>query len=233
MSITQDASTETLTFTDVLRIEVAAMQAKYPERVGEIGRAHALIVSGYVKDLGEGAGAVLSSNTHTWYTVTQAACTCEAGSHGTPCKHLSAWRLYRFAARSWTTRTRPPCPLDVAMGDPAPGPAVCPEASFSLTLRGSMDGMDAQLTVRGATAETFKANVEAIRALLVPPPVQVLAPGGQDEPTMPPPEGQMVVAPAEAQRFCPRHGDKMTHNHKDGQSWWSHRLPDKSWCKGK
>lgn len=226
-----------LTETDVLRALTAAMQAKYPERSGEIGRAYALIINGDVTDLGDGTGRVLSSNQHTHYTVTQASCTCEAGTHKTPCKHLSAWRLARLAAtkyRALPSHVRPPCPLDVPSGEPAPVPPPCPEAAFSLTLRGSMDGMDAQLTVRGATADGFLANVAAIKGMLVAPPIQGPGQPSPEAPDLPAPEaGQLVVAPADEQRFCPKHGTRMMLNHKDGDSWWSHRLPDKSWCRSK
>jgi len=33
--------------------------------------------------------------------------------------------------------------------------------------------------------------------------------------------------------WCSKHGVQMTQNHKDGRSWWSHRLADGTWCKGK
>jgi hypothetical protein len=33
--------------------------------------------------------------------------------------------------------------------------------------------------------------------------------------------------------WCAKHSLQMTQNHKNGRSWWSHRLADGTWCKGK
>ena len=64
---------------------------------------------------------------------------------------------------------------------PQAAPQPCPEACFSLTLKGRLDGQEALLTARGQTAAEFKANLEAMRGLL-------------DAPTAPPasrpPQGQ-------------------------------------------
>jgi hypothetical protein len=100
MSIIPEESPETLTFTDVLRIEVAALQAEYPERLGAIARAHAAIIEGHVVPLDDGSGKVLSDDQHTWY-VTNGTCSCAAGNFQKPCKHLSAWRLYTRVAEKY------------------------------------------------------------------------------------------------------------------------------------
>ena len=42
-----------------------------------------------------------------------------------------------------------------------PAPQPCPEALFSLTLRGKLDGQETLLTVRGMTAAEFQANLQA------------------------------------------------------------------------
>jgi hypothetical protein len=106
MNSIPETSTETLTFTDVLRIEVAALQAEYPERLGAIARAHAAIIEGHVVPLDDGSGKVLSDDKHTWY-VTNGTCSCAAGDFQKPCKHLSAWRLYtRVAAKCAAIHTQ-------------------------------------------------------------------------------------------------------------------------------
>ena len=98
-----------------------------------------------------------------------------------------------------------------------PAPAPLPEAAFSLTLKGTLAGVDALLTVRGMTAAAFQANLEAMRGLL-------------DAPTAPqassPPQGQ-------GQAWCAKHGVQMKETTKDGRSWNSHRLPEGGWCKGR
>jgi hypothetical protein len=96
----------------------------------------------------------------------------------------------------------------------ASAPPPCPEAVFSLTLRGHLDGIETLLTVRGMTRAEFQTNVASVRGLLdaVPATAQASSTG----------EG-----------WCSKHGLQMTQTHKDGRSWYSHRLPDGQWCKGK
>jgi hypothetical protein len=97
-----EALTDDLTFVDVLRIEVAALQAAHPERLGAIARAHAAIIEGHVVPLDDGGGKVLSDDQHTWYH-TNGTCSCAAGNFQKPCKHLSAWRLYTRVAEKYAT----------------------------------------------------------------------------------------------------------------------------------
>jgi hypothetical protein len=97
-----------------------------------------------------------------------------------------------------------------------PAPAPCPEAAFSLTLKGTLGGQEALLTARGQTAAEFKANLEAIRGLLDPV---------QPQPTPP------ASSPGEG--WCRAHQEPMKLNEKNGQRWFSHRLPEGGFCKGK
>ena len=93
-----------------------------------------------------------------------------------------------------------------------PASPACPEASFSLCLRGKVQGQDAQLTIRAQTAEQFKANLAAVRGLLDQPQPQAPA---------------TPAAPS-----CPTHG-AMKPSTK-GQGWYCpHKTADGSWCKGK
>src|SRR6185295_10535677 len=61
----------------------------------------------------------------------------------------------------------------------AVAPAPCPEAAFSLCLKGRIDGQDAQLTVRGQTQAEFLANVAAVRGMF-DAPVQASAPSSPE-----------------------------------------------------
>ena len=97
----------------------------------------------------------------------------------------------------------------------APAPASCPEAAFSLTLKGTLDGVEALFTVRGQTAAEFKANLAAIRGLLDAPAPPASQSASQDK------------------GWCQKHGVQMKLNHgKDGRSWWSHKTAE-GWCKGR
>lgn len=107
----------TPTFTDVLRTTVAALQAAHPERLGEIARAHAAIIEGHVVPVDAANGKVLSRNGHAWYAV-NGTCDCQAGAFGKPCRHLSAWKLYKHVQKQYETmQESPPAPA------PAPEPA--------------------------------------------------------------------------------------------------------------
>ncbi len=111
-------------------------------------------------------------------------------------------------------------------------PAACPEAMFSLTLKGLIDGQDAQLTVRGQTAEAFLANVTVARGLFdaKPAPSQQVSTAASQQ-VSPPPAAAPALDPTS---LCTRHQVTMEVRHgKDGRTWHSHLLADGSWCKGK
>ena len=102
---------------------------------------------------------------------------------------------------------------------PTPAPQPLPEAAFSLTLRGTMAGQDAMLTVRGMTPEAFRRNVEAITGLLDQVPTKA-APAPVAEP---------------GQDYCFTHqvGMQWREGKQGRKGWFSHRVEDGSWCKGR
>ena len=96
----------------------------------------------------------------------------------------------------------------------------CPEAVFSVTLKGKLDGQEALLTARGQTAAEFKANLEAIRGLL-------------DVPAAHKPTPQTASQP-QGEGWCAVHQTALKLNHgKDGKTWLSHRTAEGQWCKGR
>jgi hypothetical protein len=102
---------------------------------------------------------------------------------------------------------------------PSTPAAPCPEATFSITLRGTLDGVETLLTARGQTAEEFKRNLQAIRGLL-------------DQPQPTPQAASQAEAPIKD--WCGVHQVRMYLNHgKDGRTWWSHRTPEGTFCKGR
>ena len=100
-----------------------------------------------------------------------------------------------------------------------PAPQPCPEALFSLTLKGKLDGIETLLTVRGMTAEEFRRNLQQVRGLL-----------DQSQPV--PAARPRESGPVQEIGWCQKHNCEMTLNTKNGRSWWSHRTAD-GWCKGK
>jgi hypothetical protein len=106
---------------------------------------------------------------------------------------------------------------------PPQAPALpCPEALFSCTVHGKLDGQDCMMTVRGMSASAFTANLQAVRGLLDAPQAP---PGSQLV-------GSRPVATQGQEGFCAVHGLQMKITTKNGQSWYSHKTPD-GWCKGK
>ena len=107
-----------------------------------------------------------------------------------------------------------------------PAPVPLPEAPVSITLKATLHGHEVLVTLRGVDFASVKAQVEDASAWLqaqAPVPVPWDPKGPQ---ASPPPA-------SEEQRWCPKHGDKLTLNHKEGRSWWSHRLAEGGFCKGK
>jgi hypothetical protein len=97
----------------------------------------------------------------------------------------------------------------------APAPSL-PEAAFSLTLKGTLDGIEALCTIRGQSAAEFQRNLAAVRGLLDAP--------APPAPKPPQPQGTS---------WCAIHDVAMPQTTKEGRSWYSHRLDDGTWCKGK
>jgi hypothetical protein len=200
----------------------AKVRHAFPSLGGKIDHATALVLASAVEpapELGPQRYTVASQSDPTGLKVydvtcgTPATCTCEAYMRHAPrevdyrCKHIFSVWIYRRA---------------LAQQTPAPvASAALPEAAFSLTLKGIMDGQEAMLTVRGQTPEEFKANLAGVRGLFdasAPPP-------------SPPPTESVSPDGAEV-RYCPLHGSPMHIQVNDRGSWWSHKHGD-GWCKGK
>lgn len=109
-----------------------------------------------------------------------------------------------------------------AAAEAAPSPAACPEAMFSITLKGTMGGHDVLLTARGGTFEEFMTNVQRLQGLL-------------DAPAPSQPARQPASQPT-AEGWCGKHGVQMRWNEpkpgNKGKPWWSHKVGDE-FCKGR
>jgi hypothetical protein len=104
-------------------------------------------------------------------------------------------------------------PLPATPGHPQ-APAL-PEAPASVNVRLTISGREVQLTLRDTDEARLLARLQDV---LQQYPVEAARPAQE-----PGPEGP---------RWCPKHGDKMTLNQKEGRSWWSHKTAE-GWCKGK
>jgi hypothetical protein len=198
------------TWTRLVHTVAAKARATYPLLGGKIDHATTLVLSGGVEQLGAQPEYLVQSETDLTglepYSVLcgqPTTCTCKDYEvHTTEkdyrCKHILAVWSYRRALA-----TQEPAPAASA--------ATLPEAAFSLTLKGLMDGPEVMLTVRGQTPKEFKANLTVVRGLFDAPP---------------------AAKPA-AEGWCGRHGVQMKLNHgKDGRQWYSHKTAG-GWCKGR
>ena len=199
----------TPTFLDLLRSEVARMQSLYPEREGELARAHALILHGLVlpSAADPAIGQVLSSDAQTVYHV-NGTCDCPAGEHGKGCKHVQAWKLYQYIAGKVAQAATSAPRESTAVESPR-----LPEAPVSITLKASVYGFETLVTLRGTDFASVQAQVEHAAQWLK-----------AQAPT--PSQGQ--------EGWCRLHSVQMKWNagKNGGKGWYSHRT-DQSWCKGK
>lgn len=149
------------TFTQVLAAEVARMQHLHPEREGELARAHALILHGMVLPSADDpdTGQVLSSDGHKHYNV-NGTCDCTAGQHGKGCKHLHAWRLYKYVSKKVEAQAVPE-PTDIVV-DNKNSPAPLPEAPSSANVRVLISGHEVQFTMRGTSDEAVLTRLQAL-----------------------------------------------------------------------
>ena len=187
------------------------------------------MVNGAVFPLEDGHTAHVRSqrDPNTAYLV-NGRCNCKSSEYRTePCAHRFAFRLYQRVSARLTVdpeeRWEPIEPAEalVAAADAtAPAvPAPLPEAAFSLTLKGTLDGVEALLTARGQTAAEFRANLEVIRGLLDPVPAKPS--------TAVPPQGESDTTPQ-----CPTHG--ALKRSTKGKGWYCPtKLDDGAWCQSK
>jgi hypothetical protein len=126
---------------------------------------------------------------------------------------------------------------------PAPAAArLCPEAAFSLTLKGLLDGQEAMLTVRGQTPEEFTLNLQVVRGLFDRPVAPAVSNGSSPAGLSAGPSTTSVSTanapvspPQEREGWCGLHSVQMKlYPAKDGgKGWWSHKTEGGAWCKGR
>jgi hypothetical protein len=155
----------------------AKARAAYPSLGGKIDHATALVLAGAVEqpDVFTADHYTVASatdptglKTYDVHCGKPATCTCEDYTHrheqeaAYQCKHILAVWIYRraLAQHGPTLRDQAGQPVASTLA------SACPEAAFSLCIRGVIAGHEAQLTIRGMTAEEFRANVEAVKGLL-------------------------------------------------------------------
>jgi len=113
------------------------------------------------------------------------------------------------------------------------------EAPASCCLRWRVGSLDMMYTLRGVDdAELYHRLGRALpwlQALIVGLETQAVPPAEPPRgPSVPPPGVAPASGVAEApEDWCPVHQSAMEHRSNAKGSWYSHRLPDGAYCKGK
>jgi len=204
------------TFRDAVLYVSELAHAKLDKSLhGHLERATALVLHRHVW-LGEDGrhAQVLSSDGQTWYRV-NGNCTCLDAPRAPQgyCKHKLAVQLYKRAGEV-LHRT---LPLGEGRSTPAAADNTCPEALFSACLRGTVRGIDTQLTARGQTLEEFKIHFDAVHALFDPPAARA-------------PEGTPAQGQAQGTPTCPHHGPGKESTKAPGTWYCTKRMADQSYC---
>src|SRR5262252_10703722 len=189
-------------------------KAKLPECNGRVDSAVKIVLAGDVELLADGTAKVASqSNGTTAYHVVNGECPCKdfpKAPHSF-CKHRLSAAIARRAqeltkAKLADTNGQAETPSQPAQPETPTLPL--PEAPVSITLKATLHGHEVLVTLRGVDFASVKAQVEqASEWLRVQTPAQALTQSTEH------PEG-----------WCSKHGVQMHQNHKNGRSWWSHRL---------
>jgi hypothetical protein len=201
-------------------------KAKLPECNGRVDSAVKIVLAGDVELLPDGTAQVASqSHGTTAYHIVNGHCDCKdfaKAPHGL-CKHRLSAAMARRAQElakaklGDTTNGQAEASSQPTPAQSAAPIAPLPEAPVSITLKATLHGHEVLVTLRGTDFASVKAQVEqASEWLRVQTPAQPPTPHTEH------PEG-----------WCSKHGVQMTQNHKHGRAWWSHRLADGTWCKGK
>jgi hypothetical protein len=231
------------TFRDVLAQAAAQARALLPVSTnGRIESAVKLVLSGDVFFCDDGTVQVGGSDPTRYYRLVGTTCTCtdfvqEKAPQGM-CKHRIAANLQRSVERVLARSTPVESEVEVILPEemevwsdndieaplpeeveapsplPCPVPLPLPEAAFSLTLKGTLDGVEALLTARGQTAAEFQRNLAAIRGLL-------------DAKPQPPAQASSPAPDATPQ--CPQHGALKPST--KGQGWYCpQKTAEGTWC---
>jgi len=198
-------------------------KATLPQCNGRVDKAMAIVLNGDVELLPDGKARVASqSNGTTEYVICNGVCECKDFPKAPSgwCKHRIAAGMQKRAIAlmqrtlATSTITQPEAPSQ-------PTPAPLPEAPASVNVRLVVSGREVQWTLR----DTDEARLAArLAALLARYPVT-------EAPTSPAPAPAAQPTP---EGWCVRHGVQMKLNHgKDGRQWWSHRVAEGGWCKGR
>jgi hypothetical protein len=220
-----NASPDRQTFRQLVQEIAAKAKAKLPECNGRVDKAVALVLAGDVEaQEGDGAWRVGScTDPLVTHRVSGTRCSCDDSQYGRAprglCKHVLAVMMQMRVQALLPQAPAVEWPPDEELA-PESTPEVhpvstfpLPEAPASVNVRLTIAGREVQWTLRDTDEARLAVRLEE---LLQRYPLPQASPEPEPE-----------------RRFCPKDGQAMTLNHKDGRSWWSHKTADGQWCKGR
>ena len=217
-------ATDRQQFREVLAGLAAKTQAKLPALNGRVTKACKLVLAGDVALHPDGTALVNSLTDPTRaYQVTGSPATCQCKDYDHAPEHLCAHRLSVGFLRK-VQELLPPAvesTPEVHTGCTSP----LPEAPVSITLKATLHGHEVLVTLRGVDFASVKAQVEqaaewlSVQAPVLPPP----QPPGRDK----------TQHAHEDSPYCHAHKATLKRYERNGQVWYSHKLANGQWCRGK
>ena len=211
-----------------------------------LSKAMDFVLSGQVT-LHEDGTATVKSGSHAYQILDE--CTCQDSQHRSRyCKHYLAVRIMREALSQFSDDTgeakRPQ--VDEAADQAAqPEPPAqlqawaCAQAPSACTLKWTINGIGLVLTLRDSTDQRLfnrigkvlpriEEKLDAIRQQQQAAQAQAGGGNGNDNTTATAPH-----QPDPDDHWCHRHDAPLWKYQKGGQTWYSHRTDDGTWCRGK
>ena len=204
--------------------------------------------------------ATVVSNDHTYDLVD--TCTCEDSRRRSPsCKHVLAVQLLNRTTRHLASGQNGNGTQDVSSVPSAPARSqawAVSEAPASCCLKFKIDGIEIMYTMRDIDDNALFPRVKQVLARLQEkigqtgaetprhdhtPPCRQTATGSLSA-TSPTPSAEATdepsalrstsdTTPAHPQGWCATHDTQMRRFSSETGCWWSHRLGNGTWCKGK
>ena len=187
-----------------------------PYTTERLQNATELVLKGAVTLNGDCSATVKSGN-HTYTITPMDGCTCADSRYRSRyCKHFIAVELLKRVTQG-DASTGEDARLDVVPNAPCSAAWAVHEAPASCCLKFQASGGECLYTMRDTDDERLFARVQRIWPKLMA--------------QLGPPESE--AAPPAAPDFCPIHRVQMNQYSRGDQTWYSHRLADNSWCRGK
>jgi hypothetical protein len=222
-------------------------KATLPDCIGRVDSAIKIVLNNDVALLPDGTAKVASqSNGTTKYFIVNGECSCKdyPKAPSNWCKHRIAAGLAKRArtltqvkldqlnsASNGTTQV----PTDQPQAEPTT-PTVeiptqsesavpLPEAPVSITLKATLHGHEVMVTLRGVDFTSVKAQVEQAS--------EWLSVQSTTQPPTQPPSQSKAQPTHDDSPYCQAHKAVLKRYERNGQVWYSHKLANGQWCRGK